>query len=70
MSDGTRAAEDHSKVAPKKINRRTLREMIRKRLANKKKGGKSIVTSIPFGGVRGADPDQVEEVSNLLVFAH
>ncbi|MBF0431097.1 MAG: hypothetical protein HQK83_07455 [Fibrobacteria bacterium] len=68
----TRASGDHEKASPKKLDRRRLRELIRQRVltdklktahASEKKDGKKLMH---FGGVRGADPEQVAQIVDLL----
>ncbi len=67
-----RSAGEHEKQQKQKINKRELRELIKKRVLSKKiekKIGAKEGTStalLPYGGVRGADPEQIEKIVNLL----
>jgi hypothetical protein len=65
-----RAAGDHEKAEPRKIDRRRLKQLIRDRVLKdtlKKSTGSSLEAGLmPFGGIRGADPDQIEKVAELL----
>lgn len=72
---GIRGAESKGKSAPKQINRRELRELIRSRVlaadtvaakVGTGKTGSASRNTVPFGGVRGADPEQVSQVVNLI----
>ncbi len=68
----TRAAGDHEKAQKQKVDKRRLKELIRQRVLAKdlskakaaQKKGKSGV--MPYGGIRGADPEQVAEIVDLL----
>ncbi len=78
LKGGIRGADGHQKSAPKQINRRELRELIRSRVlaadtvatksptAGKGGTGSASRNTVPFGGVRGADPEQVAQVVNLI----
>jgi tetratricopeptide (TPR) repeat protein len=68
----TRAAGEHEKAQKQKLDRRRLKELIRQRVLSRdikksdktKKEGK--VQMMHFGGVRGADPEQVAQIVDLL----
>jgi hypothetical protein len=65
-----RAAGDHEKAAPRKIDRRRLKQLIRERVLKDSAStspGQTVSGGImPFGGIRGADPEQIEQVADLL----
>jgi len=68
--EGVRAAGDRQEEKPQTVDRRRLKELIRKRvLEGPKAGGPAASVKsgvLPFGGVRGADPQQVAKVADLL----
>ena len=72
---GTRGASGHEKAVPQSINRRELRDLIRSRVlaadtVAAKGAGKGSANAtrntVPFGGVRGADPSQLTRAAALL----
>ncbi len=69
---GQRAAGEHKKAEKQKLDRRRLKELIRQRVLerNIKKSGDKKITGksrvMPYGGVRGADPEQVAQIVDLL----
>ncbi|MFC1585708.1 hypothetical protein ACFL5V_09195 [Fibrobacterota bacterium] len=68
----TRAAGDHEQSGKQKLDRRRLKELIKKKVLSKdfKKAGKTskegTAKLVHFGGVRGADPEQVAQIVDLL----
>jgi hypothetical protein len=68
----TRASGDHDTQAKQTIDRRRLKELVRASvLSSAAKQGSGMVPQgassiMPFGGIRGADPTQVAQVTDLL----
>lgn len=70
--DGTRASGEHEKAEAQKLNQRRLRELIKQKVLEdkkdqvKEKGAVVQTRVLPYGGIRGADPEQIAQVVDLL----
>jgi tetratricopeptide (TPR) repeat protein len=68
----TRAAGEHEKAKKQTLDRRRLKELIRKKVLSKdykkvdKPSKKGTTKLVHFGGVRGADPEQIAQIVDLL----